>query len=111
MHYLSWFLCVIIGKSFNSLWIVPQTGYNHLGPRVHLKGTHNTITMKLIAATVLGAATVALAQKGAEGRAAGVNPTGPYKANTAYWVEPGLAKNTIFAPKDVPGLKLPVSLQ
>lgn len=67
--------------------------------------------MKFIIAIVFGTVPVALAQKEAGGRAAGVNPTGPYKDSTSYWVEPGLAKNTIFAPKDVPGLKLPVSFQ
>jgi hypothetical protein len=66
--------------------------------------------MKLTAALALNAATFVLAQKGG-GAVKGVNPTGPYKGSTSYWVEPGLAKNTIFAPKDVPGLKLPVSIQ
>jgi hypothetical protein len=67
--------------------------------------------MRLILVTVLSAATTALAQKeggGAGGRAKGVNPTGPYKDTAAYWTEPGLPKDTIFAPKDVPDVKLPV---
>ena len=66
--------------------------------------------MKLIITTIVSAAAVALAQKEG-GRAAGVNPTGPYKDKTSYWTEPGLPKNTIFAPKDIPNVKLPVSLQ
>jgi hypothetical protein len=66
--------------------------------------------MKLTAALILNAATFVLAQKGG-GAVKGVNPTGPYKESTSYWVEPGLAKNTIFAPKNVPGLKLPVGVQ
>jgi hypothetical protein len=69
--------------------------------------------MKISIVSVLGAATITLAQKGkgGGGSAAGVKPTGPYKDQTSYWVEPGLAKNTIFAPKDVPNLKLPVRVQ